>query len=78
MTGRQIVDADQDDHVQDEHLTQEHDFHLETIGTEELSTRSSHGTGNVAVHVRSVFFFDGIGHRYRLVRHRPNDASNGA
>ena len=41
MTGCQIVDADHDDRVQDDDLTQEHDFRLGTIGAEEVPTSLS-------------------------------------
>ena len=64
MTGCQIVDADRDDRVQDDDLTQEHDFRLGTIGAEEVPTRCNNlvvvVVGNVYPFV--VFFDDG--HRW--------------
>ena len=71
MTGCQIVDADCDDRVQDDDLTQKHDFRLGTIGAEEVPTRCNN---LVVVVVRNVcpfaVFFDG-GHRW-------NEESTGA
>ena len=38
MRYSQVVDADNDDRVQDDDLTQEHDFFLRTFGTENMPT----------------------------------------
>ena len=71
MTGCQIVDADRDDRVQDDDLTQEHDFRLGTIGAEEVPTRCNN---LVVVVVRNVYPFlssstiDIVGMRSRPAR----------
>ena len=38
MRDGQVVDADHDDRVQDDHLTQKHDFFLGTLTTEDMPT----------------------------------------
>ena len=38
MRDGQVVDADHDDRVQDDHLTQKHDFLLGTLATEYMPT----------------------------------------
>ena len=38
MRYSRVVDADNDDRVQDDDLTQEHDFFLRTFGTENMPT----------------------------------------
>ena len=74
MTSHQIINAVQDDRVQDENLLQEVDFLLGTIGTEEVLT----SVGNVRyVLLHPLVFLDG-GYRYRLGRHHSNDESMGA
>lgn len=61
VTGRQILDSDNDDSVLDRRLTQE-DFHLGIIGAEEMPPSSSSDYVVVVdTRVSSVFFF----RRYR-------------
>ena len=48
MRDGQVVDADHDDRVQDDHLTQKHDFLLGTLATEYMPTVIS--TSDSAAH----------------------------
>ena len=84
MTGCQIVDADHNDRVQDEDLTQKNDLRLWAFGTDKMTTSAC----NVALRVSNVwcyyfvfFFFFVVlydrGYSCRLVRHGSNDASIG-
>ena len=79
VTCRQVVNAYQDDRVQDDDLTQKHYLLSRTHGTEQMPRSAVF----LALCVSTVlFFYDGGGGGevlcYRLVCHRPNEVTTDA
>ena len=82
MTCRQVVNAYQDDRVQDDDLTRKHDFLSRTHGTEQMP-RSAVFLALCVSNVFFFFFYDGGGGGgevlcCRVVCHRSNEATTNA
>ena len=84
VTCRQVVNANQDDRVQEYDLAQKDYFHFRTHGTEQMPRSAVVVALRVSTdlcYVLLLFFYDGGGGEglcCRLVCHRSNEATTGA